>query len=43
MERNVHGAWVVYGVCGVKQYYNYSKAEARRLYLEDCKRCITQR
>lgn len=35
MEKNIHGAWVVYGVIGVKQYYYYTKAEARRLYNEE--------
>ena len=34
MERNIHGAWVVYGASGVKQYYGYTKEEARRMYIE---------
>lgn len=25
MEKNVHGAWVVYGELGVRQYYYYTK------------------
>lgn len=25
MEKNIHGAWVVYGVAGIKQYYYYTK------------------
>ena len=33
MEKNVHGAWVVYGIHGVKQYYGYTKSEARKLYI----------
>lgn len=37
VEKNVHGAWVVYGADGIKQYYGYTKAEAIRLYKEDCK------
>lgn len=31
-ERNVHGAWVVYGIIGVRQYYFYTKKQAERLY-----------
>ena len=33
-ERNIHGAWVVYGTEGVKQYYGYTKAESEALYRE---------
>lgn len=40
VEKNVHGAWVVYGAIGVKQYYGYSKAEAVRRYKEECKNTI---
>lgn len=32
IERNIHGAWVIYGVIGVKQYYYYTKKEAEALY-----------
>ena len=32
IERNINGAWVVYGVLGYRQYYDYTKAEAKRLY-----------
>ena len=35
MEKNVHGAWVVYGVLGVRQYYYYSKAQARQKYVKE--------
>lgn len=34
VERNIYGAWVVYGTEGVKQYYGYTKAEAEALYRE---------
>ena len=37
MEKNVHGAWVVYGELGVRQYYYYTKKEARRRYIEECR------
>lgn len=36
-ERNVHGAWVVYGLAGVKQYYGYSKREAEKRHREEYK------
>lgn len=39
-ERNIHGAWVVYGALGVKQYYDYTKAEAEKLYLDECKKLL---
>ena len=35
MEKNVHGAWVVYGELGVRQYYYYSKAQARQKYVKE--------
>lgn len=34
VERNAHGAWVVYGACGIKQYYYCTKTEAKRKYKE---------
>lgn len=40
MEKNIHGAWVVYGALGVRQYYGYSKAEAKRRYTEEAKQRI---
>lgn len=47
-ERNVHGAWVVYGIIGIKQYYFYTKKQAERLYREEvdrelCFNCPTRR
>ena len=36
MEKNIRGAWVVYGVIGIKQYYYYTKAQARKMYLDEC-------
>lgn len=29
MEKNIHGAWVVYGVAGIKQYYYYTKKRSK--------------
>ena len=36
-ERNIHGAWVVYGIIGVKQYYGYTKKEAEKMYKEQAR------
>lgn len=36
VERNVRGAWVVYGLCGIKQYYGYTRKEAVERYKADC-------
>lgn len=36
-ERNIRGAWVVYGDLGVRQYYGYSKRESERRYREECR------
>lgn len=38
MEKNIRGAWVIYGTLGVRQYYYYTKAQAKNLYLDECKR-----
>ena len=32
IKKNVHGAWVIFGVLGYRQYYDYTKTEAKRLY-----------
>ncbi len=37
-ELNIRGAWVVYGACGVKQYYGYTKKQAERLYKDEYKK-----
>lgn len=34
-ERNIHGAWVVYGELGVRQYYYYTKKEAEKKYKDE--------
>ena len=39
-EKNIHGAWVVYGALGIRQYYGYTKAESERRYKEECNRTI---
>lgn len=35
VEKNVHGAWVIYGELGIRQYYYYTKAEAIRQYRDE--------
>lgn len=35
MEKNVHGAWVIYGQLGVRQYYGFTKSEAMEKYIAD--------
>ncbi len=40
VEKNIRGAWVVYGAVGIRQYYGYSKAESIRRYKEECKNTI---
>ena len=42
IERNVRGAWVIYGAIGVRQYYGYSKSEAARRYEEEAKKTILE-
>lgn len=34
MGQNIHGAWVVYGTAGIKQYYYYTEWEARKSILK---------
>lgn len=35
MEKNIRGAWVIYGALGIKQYYYYTKAQARQMYINE--------
>ena len=42
VEKNVRGAWVIYGALGVRQYYGYSKAEAVKKYREAVKEQIME-
>ena len=36
VERNIHGAWVIWGSIGIRQYYYYTKREAIRHYRAEC-------
>lgn len=40
VEKNVRGAWVIYGALGVRQYYDYTKQEAIEKYRKECKQTI---
>lgn len=40
IDRNIHGAIVIYGAIGIRQFYYYSKAEARRLYIQEYKKAV---
>lgn len=35
MEKNIHGAWVIYGELGIRQYYYYTKAQAKQRYIDE--------
>ncbi len=38
IERNIHGAWVIHGEIGIRQYYGYCKRDAYRKYREEAKK-----
>lgn len=40
VEKNIHGAWVIYGDIGFRQYYGYSERAARRLYNEEAAKTV---
>ena len=37
VEKNVHGAWVIYGAIGIRHYYYYTKKEAMQRYRDECR------
>lgn len=39
-EKNIHGAIVIYGANGIKQYYYYTLKEAKRLYINEYKKAV---
>ena len=45
IEKNIHGAWIISGQLGFRQYYGYTKAEAIAKYKAECdqKLLINQR
>jgi len=40
IEMNIRGAWVVYGAIGIRQYYGYTKKEAKMKYQQACRETI---
>ena len=40
VEKNIHGAWVVAGVLGIRQYYYYTKKEAIKRYNDEANKTI---
>lgn len=34
------GAWVVYGIIGIRQYMGYSRTAARKMYMDECREKI---
>lgn len=36
IEKNAHGAWVIYGIIGVRQFYGFTKTDAINLYKTEC-------
>lgn len=42
VERNVRGAWVIYGALGVRQYYGYTRAAAIEAYRKGCREKIVE-
>lgn len=37
IEKNIHGAWVIWGKLGIRQYYYYTKREAKQRYIEEAR------
>lgn len=40
VEKNIRGAWVIYGVIGIKQYYYYTKKDAICKYKQEIKESL---
>lgn len=43
IEKNIRGAWVIYGLEGIKQYYGYTKEQARQKYLDEVRTIINEK
>lgn len=35
IDTNIHGAIVICGDIGIRQYYGYTKSEAKKMYLNE--------
>lgn len=42
-EKNINGAWVIYGISGIKQYYGYTRSEAEKMYKHEFMRSIAKK
>lgn len=42
VEKNIRGAWVIYGALGVRQYYGYTRAAAIEAYRKGCREKIVE-
>ena len=40
IETNIHGAIVIYGNIGIRQYYWYTRKDARNAYLKECAKLL---
>lgn len=40
VEQNIHGAWVIYGEIGIRQYYYYTKSQAMDMYRDEVKKTL---
>lgn len=43
VEKNHRGAWVIYGINGVMQYYDYTKKQAMEMYIQEAESKIFTR
>lgn len=37
MDQTQTGAWEIYGALGFRRYYGYTKKDAARLYVKECR------
>ncbi len=42
VEKNVRGAWVIYGALGVRQYYGHTKLQSIAKYRRECREKIVE-
>lgn len=38
--KNIHGAWVIAGTIGIRQYYGYTKRDAVSRYKDEARNAI---
>lgn len=42
VEKNICGAWVIYGALGVRQYYGHTKLQSIAKYRRECREKIVK-